>query len=73
MQYGIIQGAIDALHAAEHASNELHVLDFACDALKTGESVAQNMINGAQEAVDGLARRGEFIAFDAAEAALKLI
>jgi hypothetical protein len=71
MQNAVIQRAIDALHAAEHASDQLHVFDFARDALKAGESVAQSMINGAQDAVDGLARCGEFIAFDAAEAALK--
>lgn len=69
-QDGIIQGAVEALHVAEHASDELHVFDLARGALQDGESFAQGMINGAQEGVDGLARCGEFIAFDAAEQAL---
>ncbi|KAF4337443.1 hypothetical protein FBEOM_8672 [Fusarium beomiforme] len=67
----LIQEAIDALHAAQTASEELHVFDLARDALSSGESLAQGMINGAQQAVDGLSKCGEFIAFDASEAALR--
>ncbi|RSL59533.1 hypothetical protein CEP54_007216 [Fusarium duplospermum] len=70
-QRSLIQDAIDALHAAQTASEELHVFDLARDALGAGESIAQGMINGAQEAVDGLSKCGEFIAFDASEAALR--
>ncbi|KAI1759626.1 hypothetical protein GGR53DRAFT_527038 [Hypoxylon sp. FL1150] len=70
-QSAVIQVAIDALHAAEHASDELHVFDVARDALQKGEAAAQGIIAGAQSTVDSLAECGEFIAFDAAEKALK--
>lgn len=70
-QEAIIQTAIDALHAAETASDELHIFDGARSALEGAEGLTQGMISGAQEAVDGLSKCGEFIAFDAAEAALR--
>ncbi|KAF1994661.1 hypothetical protein P154DRAFT_581608 [Amniculicola lignicola CBS 123094] len=68
---GVIRMAIDALHAAETARNELHVFSFAKDALQSGEDMAQGIIGGAQGAMDALSSCGDFIAFDAAEAALK--
>ena len=66
-----IQYAIDALHEAEHLSDELQVFDYAKEALKRGEVVALGMVSGAQGAVDGLSHCGEFIALDAAEKGLK--
>ncbi|KAJ5113909.1 hypothetical protein N7456_002443 [Penicillium angulare] len=69
-QNAMIQTAVDALHAVETASDELRVFDGARSALEDAEGLSQGATSGAQEAVDGLSKCGEFIAFDAAEAAL---
>ena len=70
VQEGLIQGAIDALHAAETASDELHLFDLAKSALEAGEALVQGIIDTAQKSVDALAACTEFLAFDVAEKAL---
>ncbi|KAJ5272533.1 hypothetical protein N7478_007658 [Penicillium angulare] len=70
-QNAIIQTAVGGLPAVVTASDEFHVFYVARSALEGVESLAQGAISGAQEAVDGLSQCGEFIAFDAAETALR--
>ncbi|MCJ1396724.1 hypothetical protein MMC18_009616 [Xylographa bjoerkii] len=70
-QDGLIQSGIDALHAAETVSEELHVFDLAKSAPEAGEAAAQGLINGAQRTVDAPASCTEFLAFDVAEKALE--
>ncbi|KAH8678491.1 hypothetical protein BX600DRAFT_376982 [Xylariales sp. PMI_506] len=70
-QNALIETAVDALRLAETASDELQVFNLARDALRAGESVAQDLISAAQNSVDALASCVEFVAFDVAEKALK--
>ena len=66
----MIQGAIDALHAAENASDELHLFDLAKFALEAGEAFAQGIVDTAQKSIDALAACTEFLAFNVADKAL---
>ncbi|KAK6329938.1 hypothetical protein TWF718_003365 [Orbilia javanica] len=71
VQNGIVRGMEEALHAAEHASDELRVFELAKGALEEGERFAQGLINTAQEGVDALNKCVEFVAFEASNQALE--
>ena len=70
-QNALIRTAERALHEAENASEKLQIFNRAKDAFAAGESVAQSLINDAEEAVDALAACTEFVAFDVSEKALE--
>lgn len=61
----------EALRNVETLSEDLRIFDKPKELLADGERLAQSDISGVQTAVDGLAKATEFIAFDAAEAALQ--
>ena len=64
---GLIQGAIDALHAAGNLSDELHLFDLAKSALKAGEAMPQGIIDTAQKGLDAHATYTEFLLSNVAE------
>ena len=58
---GLIQGAIDALHAAGNLSDELHLFDLAKSALEAGEAMVQGIIDTGQKRLDALATCTKFL------------
>ncbi|KAK6516224.1 hypothetical protein TWF506_006133 [Arthrobotrys conoides] len=70
-QKALVKSAMDAIDTVETASEELRVFKAASLAVNVGCKGLKSGVDNAQVALDGLAKCGEFLAFDLAQRGLE--